>query len=83
MSNIKIEKTWTSEYQISNLTNKGPTMSKRIFPLQYYLKACGGFNVNLLLNDKQKMNPSNPQATVVICQVSLFEDKDRSLKARC
>lgn len=68
---------------MSNFTNKGPAMSKSLFLLQYCLQACGGFNVNLLLNDKQKMNPSNPQATVVICQVSFFEDKDRSLKARC
>lgn len=47
-------------------------MSNRIFALHYYLQACGGFNMNLLLNDKQKMNPSNSQAAVVICQVSLF-----------
>jgi len=39
--------------------------------------------MSLLLDDKPKMKPSNPQATVVICQVSFFEDKGRSLKARC
>lgn len=43
----------------------------------------GMWNVKLYLNDKQKMKPSNPQATTVICQLSVFENKDRSLKARC
>lgn len=63
---IKFYKQWTYNVKKENL----------------HFSVCWGLSVKLLLNDKQKMNPFNPQATAVICQVSFFEH-DRSLKARC